>query len=188
MGVKLSDAAQVTGGDNPTGTVTFKLFGPNDSACSGPALMSNVVNLNAGAATSGSYATSAAGSYSWTALYSGDAHNGDALSGCGSEDVIVTVASAVKGVTTTPTPKPTATPTATPTAAPIAVPTPKPAATHTATPKVKPTGKVKAATTPTTPTTPNTGVGLFGPLALFLLGAVLLGLAAVVRRRPTFSS
>lgn len=172
MGIALSDAASVTGGDNPTGTVTFKLFGPGDSACNGAPLLTNTVGLSGGAATSGRYATAAAGIYRWTALYNGDRNNGPAMSGCGTEDVTVAAAGGVAGVTTTPTPKPSAKPTAPP----------------TATPTPKATGAVKGATTPTTPTTPNTGADLLGPLSLFVLGATLLGLAAVVRRRPTFSS
>jgi len=35
-GDALSDAAQLTGGSDPTGTITFTLYGPDDSTCSTP--------------------------------------------------------------------------------------------------------------------------------------------------------
>ncbi len=105
------------------------------------------------------------------------------------------------GLTSTPTPTPTGTPTPTPTGTPTPTPTgnthgrnstPTPSPTggvqgkHTSkpTPSPSPVGSVKAAST----TTPNTGADISTAIALLLLGSILLGGAAVMRRRAVGSS
>src|SRR5262249_26064583 len=90
--VTLSDTATLTQGSaNATGTITFKLFTDNGGAC-GVQLGSSVVTVNhggnnqsypSGSATSGTFTVPAAGTYHWTADYSGDANNVPASSGCG---------------------------------------------------------------------------------------------------------
>jgi hypothetical protein len=87
--VLLFDTAQVTGGVSPTGTVTFKLFGPNDSDCSGPAIFKDVAPLVGGKAVSDQVAVSERGMYRWIATYSGDAHNASATHGCQVEKVAI---------------------------------------------------------------------------------------------------
>src|SRR5262249_1916756 len=76
---------------NATGTITFKLFADNNGAC-GAQLGSSVVTVNnggnnksygSGAPSAGTFTVSAAGTYHWTADYSGDANNVPASSGCG---------------------------------------------------------------------------------------------------------
>jgi hypothetical protein len=87
----LNDSATVTGGFNPTGTVTFNLFGPSDPTCSGTPAYTQTVGLSGGSAsTSPGFVTNAAGTWNWTASYSGDANNSPATSGCGAESVTVT--------------------------------------------------------------------------------------------------
>jgi hypothetical protein len=89
----ISDSATLTGATSPTGTVTFKLFGPTDQACAGTPLFTSAVALPSGSATVTSAAfsgTSTAGTYSWTADYSGDANNAAASSLCTVETVVIT--------------------------------------------------------------------------------------------------
>ncbi len=66
----------MSGGLSPTGSIAFTLFGPDDLACAGPPLFTSV----AGVAGNGSYGSGGvtatrAGTYRWTARYSGDAAN-----------------------------------------------------------------------------------------------------------------
>lgn len=94
VGISISDSATVSGGFNPTGTVTFALFGPGDTACSGTNLVSGLagfanVALSGGAASSGAFATSAVGTYNWMATYNGDSNNNAVSSNCGDEAVVI---------------------------------------------------------------------------------------------------
>jgi hypothetical protein len=100
-GVALHDTAKVTGSFLPTGTVTFTLYGPNDTTCTAAAIFTSTVALSAtGTATSATFTgTTATGTYNWIASYSGDANSAPSKSTCGVEPVHVT-ASGVKGITT----------------------------------------------------------------------------------------
>jgi hypothetical protein len=94
VGVAISDSAAVSGGLNPTGTVSFALFGPGDPTCAGPNLVAALsgfanVPLSGGSATSAAFTTSQAGTYNWIASYSGDSNNNPASSACGAEQVVV---------------------------------------------------------------------------------------------------
>jgi len=91
LGVTLNDSATVSGGYNPTGTVTFNLYGPLDTNCSGTPAYTQTVNLSSGsAATSPGFASNAVGTWRWTATYNGDSNNNTATSGCQDELVTVT--------------------------------------------------------------------------------------------------
>ena len=90
-GGSVSDQATLSAGDSPTGTITFKLYGPNDSSCS-TAIQTATVPVTTGDGTysTPSYTLSTAGTYYWTASYSGDAKNPSVSEGCGAEQVVVT--------------------------------------------------------------------------------------------------
>ncbi|HEX6469882.1 MAG TPA: vWA domain-containing protein [Streptosporangiaceae bacterium] len=85
----VSDAATVTGGFNPTGTVTFRLYAPGDTTCTTP-IATRTAALSGGGASSGNVTIGAAGTYRWVAMYSGDANNNAVTSPCGDEQVVVT--------------------------------------------------------------------------------------------------
>jgi hypothetical protein len=103
IGTVLNDSATITGGSSPTGTVTFNLYGPGDTTCTGTALFTQTVAVSGGvASTTGGYTTTIAGTYNWTAHYSGDNGNLPADSGCGSE--AVTIAKSSPTLPTTPSP------------------------------------------------------------------------------------
>jgi len=95
LGGAISDSATLSGGTNPTGTITFNLYGPNDATCTGAVIFTSTVTV----AGNGSYASTpvftptATGTYRWIANYSGDANNAATANGCNgvNENVVVTV-------------------------------------------------------------------------------------------------
>ena len=100
-GTVIHDTANVTGGSDMTGTVTFSLFAPSDATCSGTPIFTSAVALGSnGTATSGNFSgTTVGGTYNWMASYSGDSHTAGSTSKCGSEPVVI-IASSVQGITT----------------------------------------------------------------------------------------
>jgi hypothetical protein len=84
----LNDTAALSGGYNPTGKVTFKLFPPSDATCSGTAAYTED-DLTAPYATSTGFASNAVGVWHWTADYAGDANNNAVSSACSAEAVII---------------------------------------------------------------------------------------------------
>ncbi len=104
VGAAITDSATISGGAGPTGTLTFKAFGPTDATCTGAAAYSNTVSVaGAGAYGSGSFITSAAGTYRWTIAYSGDANNGATTSPCNAANESSTVAPATPALSSTAT-------------------------------------------------------------------------------------
>ncbi|MFZ0130242.1 MAG: hypothetical protein WB808_04510 [Candidatus Dormiibacterota bacterium] len=102
-GTVIWDTVRVTDGLDPSGTVTFSLYSPSDSSCSGPAIFSSTVALLAdGSAKSASFSgTKTAGTYEWIAVYNGNANNAGSNDKCGDEPVHITaVSSGVQGITT----------------------------------------------------------------------------------------
>jgi hypothetical protein len=82
-GVSIYDSATLGQGDNPTGTITFRLFGPSDPTCSGAPLFTSTTSVAGNAYyTSGYFPAAVAGTYRWIASYSGDADNNPASSRC----------------------------------------------------------------------------------------------------------
>ncbi len=88
VGDTISDLATVTGGMNPTGTVTFKLY--NNSSASGTPLFTDTETLSGGTATSSGYTATATGTDFWVATYNGDSKNSSVTSGTASEPVTIT--------------------------------------------------------------------------------------------------
>ena len=100
IGISISDTATVTGGFNPTGTVTFNLFDPTSPDCTGDPVSTSTSALVEGSATSESFATAAVGTYQWVATYNGDDNNTAVSSACGDEPVVI--AQATPTIATTP--------------------------------------------------------------------------------------
>jgi hypothetical protein len=93
-GNPIHDTATLSGGSNPTGSITFKLYAPNpngtaDTACStlvatlGPVTVNGNGNYQSGPFTPSGTAPQIAGTYQWIASYSGDANNEAVSTGCG---------------------------------------------------------------------------------------------------------
>ncbi len=75
-GGTISDTATLAGGTNPTGTINFSVFGPNDPSCSGtPTSGGSATVTGNGAYNSSAVTENVAGAYRWIASYSGDANN-----------------------------------------------------------------------------------------------------------------
>jgi hypothetical protein len=83
LGRQVSDTATLASGVSPTGTITFRLFGPGDLTCAGtPAFMSTVPVSGNGNYTSDPFRPTALGTYRWIAAYSGDANNSPVSTAC----------------------------------------------------------------------------------------------------------
>jgi uncharacterized repeat protein (TIGR01451 family) len=82
LGATIADTATLTGGTAPTGTLTFDLYGPGDSACASPLASSTATVSGNGSYTSASFTTTATGTYRWIARYGGDPSNEPAATAC----------------------------------------------------------------------------------------------------------
>jgi hypothetical protein len=92
LGGALTDTAHLTGGFNPTGTITFKLYGPNNATCAGAAVFTSTKTVSGnGNYTSDSFTPDAIGIYRWIASYSGDLNNNPATGACNDENETVSV-------------------------------------------------------------------------------------------------
>lgn len=90
-GGAISDTAVLSGGTSPTGTITFKLYAAGDTTCSTPLSTGTVPVSGDGSYTSAPVTENSAGSYQWTASYSGDASNPPVAEACGQAAEQVTV-------------------------------------------------------------------------------------------------
>ena len=87
VGNSIADKATISGGNNPTGTVTFDLYtNPN---CTGTALFADTESLSGGSATSAGYTTTSTGTDYWVATYNGDTNNNTVGSSCSGEPVTI---------------------------------------------------------------------------------------------------
>ena len=85
-------------GGAPTGTVTFKLFGPDNATCAAggaPAKYTEAVALSGGTASTSnsSFTVNAAtsGLYKWLVVYGGDGTHDGVTSTCGTEQFTATI-------------------------------------------------------------------------------------------------
>jgi len=76
LGGSISDSAVIAAGVNPTGTIMFALFGPDNAAGTGTPVFTSTVPIRGnGSYVSGGFTPGAAGTYRYVAFYSGDANN-----------------------------------------------------------------------------------------------------------------
>ncbi len=105
IGANLQDTAHLTGlTSNATGTVTFKLYGPNDSTCSGTAVDGGSVAVNGAQVDyqSNKVPATAAGTWRWVASYtSGDANNQSVAGHCNDSNEGVTIGPNMPAISTT---------------------------------------------------------------------------------------
>ncbi|MFO1284217.1 MAG: IPTL-CTERM sorting domain-containing protein [Burkholderiales bacterium] len=95
LGTPITDTATLSGGVNPTGSITFNLYGPNDATCANaPVFTSNAVTVNGNGAyvSTPSYTPLVEGTYRWIASYTGDGNNNAVSGACNDagESVVVT--------------------------------------------------------------------------------------------------
>ena len=116
----ITDSVLIAGGANPTGTITYNLYGPGDSGCATSlATFTKTVSGN-GAYTSAQYMPTTIGTYQWVASYGGDSQNLAVPGTCNAPNQSVTVTKGAQTVSFTSTAPeaanvggPTYTPTAT---------------------------------------------------------------------------
>jgi hypothetical protein len=99
-GAKLTDSATLSGGLNPTGSITFTLYDPNNNVVDTEVV--NSVNGDGTYTTPNGYVPTMAGTYQWVASYGGNNFNLPVSSNKGDEPEVVSPAS--PGITTTPSP------------------------------------------------------------------------------------
>lgn len=102
IGVSLKDSASLSGGFNPTGNITFKLYDPNDASCSASPVFTSMVTVNGNGTynTPTGFTSNIAGTWHWSASYTGDSNNSSASSPCSAEPVTVNKISQTITVTT----------------------------------------------------------------------------------------
>jgi hypothetical protein len=100
-GETLYDIAHLAGGTDPSGSIVFELFGPDDQACSGTPVFTSVVAADGnGDYRSATFTVAQPGTYRWVVTYSGDALNESVgPTGCGD-------GSETSAVSATPAPTP----------------------------------------------------------------------------------
>jgi hypothetical protein len=100
VGGQISDAATLSGGASPTGTITLDAYGPNDSSCSNaPAFTASKNVTGNGTVSSGSFTAATAGTYRWIAAYSGDTNNSPSSTNCNDAHSTTVVSQATPSVT-----------------------------------------------------------------------------------------
>jgi hypothetical protein len=93
IGGMIHDTAHLSGGNAPTGVISFKVYGPNDTACATPltpGLESLIVSGNKDY-ISPNFQTTAIGTYRFVATYSGDAKNKSVTTSCSDANEVVNV-------------------------------------------------------------------------------------------------
>jgi len=88
VGATLKDSATLSDGQSPTGTITFTLYNPNDVVAHTETV--NVTGGNGTYSTPTGHVANVAGTWHWSAAYSGDANNKAVHSVMADEPVIVT--------------------------------------------------------------------------------------------------
>ncbi len=104
IGGAVHDTATLAGGTNPSGTIVFNAYGPNDSTCAGAIVFTKTVTVSGnGSYGSTDFTPATAGSYNWTAAYSGDANNEGATSACGASGETSAISQAEPTISTVAT-------------------------------------------------------------------------------------
>jgi hypothetical protein len=92
VGAAIHDTATLAGGSGPTGTIAFRLYGPDDATCSRrPVFVTQQRVFGNGQYQSPAFTPPDAGTYRWTARYSGNLSNAGAATTCDDNDEAVTV-------------------------------------------------------------------------------------------------
>lgn len=74
-GGTISDQAMLSGGAQPSGTITFDVYGPGDATCATPLATSTATVTANGSYVSAPFTAPTAGTYRWVARYGGDIAN-----------------------------------------------------------------------------------------------------------------
>ena len=103
IGGTIQDSATLSGGNSPSGSITWKLFGPGDATCSA-SIQSFTANVSGnGTYNSPNYTPTSAGTYRWIASYSGDGNNLSTAGSCNDPNESSTVGKASPALVTNAT-------------------------------------------------------------------------------------
>lgn len=102
VGQPVHDVATLSGGDSPTGTITWKVYAANTGCATALATVTASVDGD-GTYISPDFTPSSAGTYQWVATYSGDANNNSVASACNDTGEQSTVSKASPSIATTAT-------------------------------------------------------------------------------------
>jgi hypothetical protein len=83
-----NDNFTLSGGFNPTGSITFNLYDPSDATCAGTPALTQTVNVSGNgtySTTNTTFIASTEGTWRWASSYSGDGNNQPVTSPCGTE-------------------------------------------------------------------------------------------------------
>jgi hypothetical protein len=86
--LKPNDSFTLTGGASPTGTITFNLYAPGDTTCTGTIQYTQTVAVNGNgtySTSNTSFIASTEGTWRWESVYSGDSNTLPVTSTCGTE-------------------------------------------------------------------------------------------------------
>jgi uncharacterized repeat protein (TIGR01451 family) len=92
LGAPIADLVTLSGGSDPTGTISFGLYGPGDTACAIALASSSAPVTGDGSYGSPPFTPTTPGAYRWVAAYGGDGANAPAGPGaCGDPAQTVSV-------------------------------------------------------------------------------------------------
>ncbi|HEX7154624.1 MAG TPA: hypothetical protein VF618_24275 [Thermoanaerobaculia bacterium] len=93
VGANLTNTATLSGGNNPAGSITFQLFGPDNADCSGVPIFTTSENVAGnGQYVSDPFIPQVPGVYRWVLRYNGDGLNNPVSTACNAPNSVVTVA------------------------------------------------------------------------------------------------
>lgn len=87
----------IAGGNHPTGSIIFRIYGPNDPTCTGNPIFSSqpIAVTGNGTYVSPPFLPTAPGTYDIVADYSGDANNAPTTASCGAPGETISVSRAI---------------------------------------------------------------------------------------------
>ncbi len=95
IGGSVTNTATLAGGNDPAGTITFRLFGPDNGDCSGVPIFTTAENVAGnGQYVSDPFIPPLPGVYRWVLAYSGDGLNNAVSTACNAPSSLVTVTAA----------------------------------------------------------------------------------------------
>ena len=95
LGGSITNTATLAGGNNPAGTITFRLYGPDDGDCSGVPVFTTSENVAGnGQYVSDPFTPLLPGVYRWVLRYNGDGLNNPVSTACNAPNSLVSVAAA----------------------------------------------------------------------------------------------
>jgi hypothetical protein len=100
IGGTIHATAQLSESPGATGEISFQIFGPDDPTCTGPALTPEPLSATVageGEYSSGDFSPTEAGTYLWSAQYTGDIDNEPAVANCAATSTVDKAAPSLAG-------------------------------------------------------------------------------------------